>query len=183
MCALVSGRVGTGEAQRRLSPNPSFERTHTGMQQLAFISFWANSRMPARASQLKRYGSWTRTAQTATNHAPALYWHVAIVVLFSGWTPVASAPIRPPNATVAGSTVFKQVAITCVFAPAAFVALVLLLKLLSGHGLGLPFDFLIPLALLLSLLGLCSLFLYGLFGWFRMGVQALKTSRTYPDEP
>lgn len=35
-------------------PNHSFERTHTGMRQLAFISFWANCRMPARSAQLKR---------------------------------------------------------------------------------------------------------------------------------
>jgi hypothetical protein len=34
--------------------NPSFERTHTGMRQLAFISFWANCRTPVWAAQLKR---------------------------------------------------------------------------------------------------------------------------------
>ena len=37
-----------------VTPNHSFERTHTGMRQLAFISFWANCRLPVRAAQLKR---------------------------------------------------------------------------------------------------------------------------------
>jgi len=36
------------------TPNPSFERTHTGVRQLAFISFWANRRTPVWAAQLKR---------------------------------------------------------------------------------------------------------------------------------
>jgi hypothetical protein len=36
------------------APNPSFERTHTGMRQLAFISFWANCHTPVWAAQLKR---------------------------------------------------------------------------------------------------------------------------------
>ena len=38
----------------QVTPNPSFERTPTGVRQLAFISFWANRRPPARAAQLKR---------------------------------------------------------------------------------------------------------------------------------
>lgn len=37
-----------------MTANPSFERTHTGMLQLAVISFWANRRMPVWAAQLKR---------------------------------------------------------------------------------------------------------------------------------
>jgi hypothetical protein len=35
-------------------PNPSFEPTHTGKRQLAYISFWANRRLPVWAAQLKR---------------------------------------------------------------------------------------------------------------------------------
>lgn len=97
--------------------------------------------------------------------------------------PVASAPIRSENALVSGSAVFKRVAIAAVFAPVGLVALMFLLQLLSGHGLGLPFVFLMPLALIISLLASLALFLYGLVGWFRMGVRAFKTGRVDPDEP
>jgi hypothetical protein len=37
-----------------VTPNPSFEPIRTGKRQLAFISFWANCRLPVRAAQLKR---------------------------------------------------------------------------------------------------------------------------------
>ena len=48
---FIKEPMGIGE---RMRPNPSFERTHTGKRQLAFISFWANRRLPVRAAQLKR---------------------------------------------------------------------------------------------------------------------------------
>jgi hypothetical protein len=37
--------------------NKSFERTRTGIRQLALISFWASCRLPPRAAQLQRYAS------------------------------------------------------------------------------------------------------------------------------
>jgi hypothetical protein len=49
--ALLPQALGVGSNARA---NPSFERTHTGVRQLAFISFWANCRTPAWAAQLKR---------------------------------------------------------------------------------------------------------------------------------
>jgi hypothetical protein len=42
------------QAQCKHAPNPSFERTPTGMPLQAFISFWALRVLPARAAQLKR---------------------------------------------------------------------------------------------------------------------------------
>jgi hypothetical protein len=47
---LASSRTEQGSLQ----PNPSFERTHTGMPLQALISFWALRVLPARAAQLKR---------------------------------------------------------------------------------------------------------------------------------
>jgi hypothetical protein len=38
-------------------PNPSFERTFTGVPRLAFISFWAKRVTPAPAAQLKRWAA------------------------------------------------------------------------------------------------------------------------------
>ena len=35
-------------------PNPSIERTHTGMALQALISFWALRALPARAAHVKR---------------------------------------------------------------------------------------------------------------------------------
>ena len=39
---------------RALTPNPSIERTRTGMALQALISFWALRAMPARAAHVKR---------------------------------------------------------------------------------------------------------------------------------
>ena len=47
----------TGGTMNRLLPNPSFERTHTGMPLQAFISFWALRVLPVRAAQLKRWAA------------------------------------------------------------------------------------------------------------------------------
>ena len=38
----------------RATPNPSIERTRTGRQLQAFISFWALRRLPVRAAHVKR---------------------------------------------------------------------------------------------------------------------------------
>ena len=38
----------------RQRPNPSIERTRTGMALQALISFWALRALPPRAAQLKR---------------------------------------------------------------------------------------------------------------------------------
>jgi len=50
----AAGVVVTSGLRPRASPNPSFERTHTGVRRLALISFWANLRTPVWAAQLKR---------------------------------------------------------------------------------------------------------------------------------
>ena len=42
------------ERRQGLQPNPSFERTCTGVPRLALISFWARRVPPAPAAQLKR---------------------------------------------------------------------------------------------------------------------------------
>ena len=38
----------------RATPNPSIERTRTGMALQALISFWALRALPARAAHVKR---------------------------------------------------------------------------------------------------------------------------------
>jgi len=40
-----------------VGPNPSFERTCTGVPRLALISFWAKRLPPAPAAQLKLYAA------------------------------------------------------------------------------------------------------------------------------
>jgi hypothetical protein len=56
VCTTTRGRLAQQfmAAFGQQAPNPSFERTRTGMPLQAFISFWALRVLPARAAQLKR---------------------------------------------------------------------------------------------------------------------------------